>query len=382
MHMQKPVAATGDGVLTNSDGLIILTRPETAKNDTVTVKIPNLFISIVGEPRKLNPLLEKTIHTDDWACKTLNFDEKLTKQWVDMKFPLLCASMVPSSSEQPLQAFTEWVSWSIPFDDRIDGGDLANDPDGAAQEIIESLAIMDDDYPTIDPGKNGVRHMFQKLWWRVSQYAPPAERRRHKRLNRDYMLGLIQQIKWLGYKDRVLTVDEYLAFRRPSSGMGPTCVFAEWSVTEANEIPCEVVEHPSVEIFRDLVIDIVSIANDIYSCPKDIPNGEGSNLISVLLKQGYSLQEAIDEAGKMVLDRYKIWEQAVRDLPSWGKEIDEVVLKLVRAYSDVCWGNMNWSFITSRYMGKEKEQARTTGLLTFAVKDIEKTARVPSLQAS
>ncbi|KAF3150973.1 hypothetical protein TWF594_008191 [Orbilia oligospora] len=377
MTVQERAAPTGAGFLTNADGLIILTRPEAAKKDTITIKIPDLFISIVGKPRELNPFLEKTISTNDWACKVLRFDEKLTREWVDMKFPFLCASMVPNSTEQPLQAFTEWVSWSIPFDDRIDGGDLADDPNGAAEEIIESLAIMDDDYPTIDPEANGVRHMFQKLWWRVSKYAPPDERRRHKRLNRDYMLGLLQQIKWLGYKDRILTVDEYLAFRRPSSGMGPTCVFAEWSVTEANKIPCEVVEHPSVEIFRDLVIDIVSIANDIYSCPKDIPNGEGSNIISVLLRQGYSLQGAIDEAGKMVLDRYKIWEQAVRDLPSWGEEIDAVVLKLVQAYSDVCWGNMNWSFVTSRYMGNEKEQARTTGLLTFAVKDIEKTARVP-----
>ncbi|KAF3288574.1 hypothetical protein TWF970_005637 [Orbilia oligospora] len=248
MTVQEQTAPTGAGVLTNADGLIILTRPETAKKDTITIKIPDLFISIVGKPRELNPFLEETTSTDDWACK----------------------------------------------------------------------------------------------------------------------------IKWLGYKDRILTVDEYLAFRRPSSGMGPT-----WSVTEANKIPCEVVEHPSVEIFRDLVIDIVSIANDIYSCPKDIPNGEGSNIISVLLRQGYSLQDAIDEAGKMVLDRYKIWEQAVRDLPSWGEEVDAVVLKLVQAYSNVCWGNMNWSFVTSRYMGNEKEQARTTGLLTFAAKDIEKTARLP-----
>ncbi|KAF3316442.1 hypothetical protein TWF173_002284 [Orbilia oligospora] len=352
MTVQEQTASTGPGVLTNADGLIILTRPETAKKDTITIKIPDLFISIVGKQRELNPFLDETISTDDWACKVLRFDERLTKEWVDMKFPFLCASMVPNSTEQPLQAFAEWVSWSIPFDDRVDGGDLADDLNGAAEEIIESLAIMDDDYPTIDPEGNGVRHMFQKLWWRVSKYAPPDERRRHKRLNRDYMLGLLQQIKWLGYKDRILTVDEYLAFRRPSSGMGPTCVFAEWSVTEANKIPCEVVEHPSVEIFRDLVIDIVSI-------------------------QGYSLQGAIDEAGKMVLDRYKIWEQAVRDLPSWGEEIDTVVLKLVQAYSDVCWGNMNWSFVTSRYMGNEKEQARTTGLLTFAAKDIEKTARLP-----
>ncbi|KAF3162786.1 hypothetical protein TWF225_008062 [Orbilia oligospora] len=377
MTVQERVAPTGAGVLTNPDGLVLLTRPEAAKKDTITVKIPDLFISIVGKPRELNPFLEKTISTDDWTCKVLRFDENLTREWINMKFPLLCASMVPNSTEQPLQAFTEWISWVFPFDDRVDGGDLADDFNGAAEEIIESLAIMDDDYPTIGPEGNGVRHMFQKIWWRVSKYAPPDERRRYKRLNRYYMLGLLQQIKWLGYKDRILTVDEYLAFRRPCSGVGPTCLFAEWSVTEANKIPCEVVEHPSVEIFRDLVIDIVSIANDIYSCPKDIPNGEGSNIISVLLRQGYSLQGAIDEAAKMVLDRYKIWEQAVRDLPSWGEEIDAVVLKLVQAYSDVCWGNMNWSFVTSRYMGDEKEQARTTGLLTFAVKDIEKMARVP-----
>ncbi|KAK6504298.1 hypothetical protein TWF506_002502 [Arthrobotrys conoides] len=307
MKLSGEITATSAGVLTNTDGLIILTRPETAKEDPITVKIPDLFISIVGEPKTLNQFLEKAISTDDWACKVLDFDEKLTKEGVDMRFPLPCASMVPNSTEQPLQAFTEWVSWSIPFDDRIDGGYLANDLGGAAKENIESLAIMDDDYPTVDPEEKG----FDVEGVGVGGWTGAT-----------YMLGLLQQIKWLGYKDRVLTVDEYLAFRHPSSGMGPTCVFAEWSITEANKIPYEVVEHPSVEIFRDLFIDIVSI-------------------------QAYSLQGAIDEAGKMVLDRYKIWEQAVRDLPSWGEEIDAVVLKLVRAYSDVCWENMNWSYFLS-----------------------------------
>ncbi|KAK6505688.1 hypothetical protein TWF481_007581 [Arthrobotrys musiformis] len=376
--MHGAIAATGPGVLINDiDGLILLTRPDPAVNDTITVKIPDLFISIVGEPRQLNPNLTETMATDAWSCKVLNLDEKMTKEWVEMKFPLLCASMVPDASFQPLQAFTEWVSWSIPFDDRVDGGDLANDLLGASEEMIESLAIMDDDYPDIAPEENGVRYMFQTLWKRVSKYAPPDERRRHIRLNRSYMTGLLHQVKFLNIKDRALTVDEYLAFRRPSSGMGPTCIFAEWSVTEKHKIPCEVVEHPSVEIFRDLVIDIVSIANDIYSSPKDIPNSEGANIISVLLRQGKTLQEAIDEAGQLVLDRYKVWEQAERDLPSWGEEIDAVVRKLVKAYSDVCWGNMNWSFITSRYMGAEKEQARTTGILTFSKADVIRTAQIP-----
>ncbi|KAF3216768.1 hypothetical protein TWF106_008169 [Orbilia oligospora] len=377
MTIEEKQSVTGTGIQTGPKDLIILKRPEIAKGDTITVKIPDLLVSILEKPRNLNPLLDKTLDMDDWVCKLLGFDERLSKEWVNMRFPLLCASMIPNSSEQPLRGYNEWVAWAFPFDDRIDGGDLANDLDGAAAEIIETLAIMDDDHPIIDPEVNGIRHIFQKLWLRISKYAPPDERRRYKRLNREYMLGLLQQIKWLGYKDRVLTIDEYLAFRRPSSGVGPTCLFAEWSVTESNKIPCEVVEHPSVEIFRYLVMDIVAISNDIYSCPKDIPNGEGSSTVCILLKQGYSLQEAIDEAGKMVIDRYKMWEQAVRDLPSWGEEIDAVVLKLIQAYSDVCWGDTMWSFQTARYMGAEKEQARATGMLTFAVKDVEKAARVP-----
>ncbi|KAF3161725.1 hypothetical protein TWF788_002416 [Orbilia oligospora] len=131
-------------------------------------------------------------------------------------------------------------------------------------------------------------------------------------------------------------------------------------------------EHPSVKVFKELSVDIIALCNDILSSAKDIPYGEGSNMVVVLLKQGFTLQEAMDKAGEMVCQRYEKWEEALSELPTWDEEIDANVARLIQGYADVCWGNLDWSYHTARYLGKDREMARATGFVSFYVKDIRK----------
>ncbi|KAF3914354.1 hypothetical protein AA313_de0208954 [Arthrobotrys entomopaga] len=84
-------------------------------------------------------------------------------------------------------------------------------------------------------------------------------------------------------------------------------------------------------------------------------------MVVVLMKQGYDIQEAIDNVSEMVFARYKEWEEKVNDLPKWGGEIDVGVAKLIQGYSDVLWGDLEWSFTTARYFGKSRNEVKVTG---------------------
>jgi hypothetical protein len=50
------------------------------------------------------------------------------------------------------------------FHAEFDEGDLKADSMKAAEEIIHTLAIMDDTHPPISIEENPIRHMFQTMW--------------------------------------------------------------------------------------------------------------------------------------------------------------------------------------------------------------------------
>ncbi|KAK6540599.1 hypothetical protein TWF694_007994 [Orbilia ellipsospora] len=334
---------------------------ELKEEETVAIQLPNLYQSICLAPRHVNPLLHLTKDTDDWITEKLRLG-KAADEFKKVEIPFLCAVILPDGPEQPLRALTEWMSYVVFFDDRVDKGGFTNDPGAAAEEIIAFLAVLDDDYPDIPvEANNGLIRAYQQVWKRISKYGSRDDKIRFKRAERYYMTGLLRQIKLLGSGTQVITPDQYLPIRRRTSGMYTTLAFVEWSVNSVWKLPAHIIEHPSIVAFRKLTNEIVSLSNDILSFPKDLSVGESTNMVVVLMKQGYEIQEAIDNVSEMVFARYKEWEQKLRDLPKWGEEIDIGVAKLIQGYSDVLWGDLEWSFTTARYFGKSKNEVKATG---------------------
>ncbi|KAJ5035180.1 uncharacterized protein L3040_008437 [Drepanopeziza brunnea f. sp. 'multigermtubi'] len=55
------------------------------------------------------------------------------------------------------------------------------------------------------------------------------------------------------------------------------------------------------------------------------------------------------------------------DAPVWGEKIDAGDLALRTGIQDVALANVNWSFITERYFGKDCHQVRATRILESRV---------------
>ncbi|EGX47578.1 hypothetical protein AOL_s00083g86 [Orbilia oligospora ATCC 24927] len=364
--VKKLVTSTDDQTWTNKDGLILLLgRPELEGEEKVIVKLPNFYKSILATPRKVNPLLENVKDTDLWVSEKLGLGKAFQK-FAEIEIPLLCSAMLPNAPEQPLRALLEWMSWVIFFDDRYDRGDFEGKPIEAAQDILETLAILDDDHPPIPVEENALRHIYQCVWKRISANAPPDERARFKLANRDYMIGLLYQDKLMGKRNTILTPEEYMSFRRKTSGVRTVALFSEWAVNLNAKIPLYVMEHPSVKDFKELSDEIIALCNDIISSAKEI--------------QGFTLQEAMDKAGEMVFQTYEKWEEALRELPTWDEEIDANVARLIQGYADACWGNLDWSYHTARYLGNDREMARATGFVSFYVKDVRKIQELAGIK--
>lgn len=126
-------------------------------------------------------------------------------------------------------------------------------------------------------------------------------------------------------------------------------------------MPRDAFEHPSVQecitVGCDLawMYDLCPITNlqktdsnsishnDIVSYKKDLKSGIEHNFITVLKKNGFSTQQAMDRAGQLQKDCYRRWYMALANMPVWGESIDREVLKYIDACHSFPLGDLLWS---------------------------------------
>ena len=105
------------------------------------------------------------------------------------------------------------------------------------------------------------------------------------------------------------------------------------------------------------------------------------NLISVLrhIEPSLSVQEAMDKAGSMIVNRYTDFERVRRQLPSWGATIDAQIETYINGLASGIIANAVWSFETPRYFGDEREEVKRTRRVTLlANKEDEPVVDVPA----
>lgn len=91
--------------------------------------------------------------------------------------------------------------------------------------------------------------------------------------------------------------------------------------------------------------------NDIVSYKKDVKSGIEHNFVTVLKKNGFTTQQAMDRAGELQDECYRRWYLALASMPIWGESIDREVLRYIEACHSFPLGDLLWSFQTGRYLG-------------------------------
>ncbi|KAI4107530.1 MAG: hypothetical protein L6R37_001490 [Teloschistes peruensis] len=238
------------------------------------------------------------------------------------------------------------------------------DPVGAQKEVDDTYAVMEDINPPVQREDNPIRYIFQTTWDRLKQRGNADLQVRWKEMHKRFFDGLINQVH-CQIDERMFSrdVQEYMDMRRGTIGAYPAIALTEYAV--GINLSNEIVNHPSLQECMCVSADLVLLVNDILSYKKDIALGVDHNLIFLLMEQGRTPQEAIDEAGVMLDNCYKRWYIAPANMPIWGEETDRQVLKFVDACRNVALGNLYWSFKTGRYLGPQGDQVHETRVLNL-----------------
>ncbi|TRX92500.1 hypothetical protein FHL15_006667 [Xylaria flabelliformis] len=211
----------------------------------------------------------------------------------------------------------DWCIWAFVFDDQ------------SAHEIIWTLSLMDDTHPPVDPKTQPLRYMFQSIWHRF------------------------QEIFSTVGKNPIGSACSYCLF-----------VVVEWAY--GIKLTQDIFDHPSVSTCERAAADLTWLVNDVLSYKKDLASGVEHNIICLLMRKGYSEQEAMDKTGDMMKECHKDWDIAVANLPSWGEQTDKEVQRYLCVARDSARANLWWSFRSGRYLdAAEAAQVQANKTLTL-----------------
>ncbi|KAI8631481.1 isoprenoid synthase domain-containing protein [Xylariaceae sp. FL1651] len=322
---------------------------------TRALKIPNLFAGILGGDPPRNPHEESIAPLSEaWTKELVKMDPKMAKILTKAQFAYLISLSAPEADPEAFRMAVDWCIWAFVFDDQFDEGWMRDRTIESAEEMIETLAIMDDTYPPVDPNKYPLRYMFQTVWQRFQERNPaPDLQQRWKITHRKCLFAILQQVYLAQMKIGVdVAIPEYMACRRQSIGSYCLFVVVEWS--HGIKLTQDVLDHPSLVVCERAASDLTWLVNDILSYKKDLAFGVEHNIICLYKRQGFSEQEAMDKAGDLMSECQRDWDDAMETLPSWGEEVDKEVQRYIGACRDVARANMLWSFKSGRYLNAEE----------------------------
>ncbi|KAF9065784.1 isoprenoid synthase domain-containing protein [Rhodocollybia butyracea] len=105
--------------------------------------------------------------------------------------------------------------------------------------------------------------------------------------------------------------------------------------------------------------DFVTWSNDIFSYNVEQSRGDSYNMIDILMKyHGYDLQGAVDKIGMLCQETIDNFVEYNKQLPPWGKEVDDMVQIYVRGLQDWIVGSLHWSYQTTRYFGTKGQEVK------------------------
>ncbi|KXJ93672.1 Presilphiperfolan-8-beta-ol synthase [Microdochium bolleyi] len=342
------------------------------RGQQISVRIPDLFASVMGTENRVNPFYTIVkARSDAYIARTLQLSEKTAYKTSKADFAFLTASWIPEATEAALYVIQLWQEWVFFFDDQFDEGHLSKDPLRAAEEVVNSLAVLDASYPVVNANDNPLAFLLQRVWLDFKKTASEEHQYRFKFYHKKYMIGLLRQVKAnVSNEDHTRqSMDSYIEYRRDTIGAEAPYVMMEWAY--GLSLPTHVVSHPSLVTCCLAAIDITLLDNDILSLKKDLDYDVKHNAINVLrASKGHTIQQAIDEVSDMLDERYAAWHAAVDALPvsSWGPEIEAQVRKLLELYIRIPIGTLHWSFRSGRYFGDEGQEVRDTRIMNITLK--------------
>jgi len=323
------------------------------------VVIPDLYAFFSGWKFGINSNYETVKkETDAWVESWVESD-LLRRRMQIANFAKLAACLFPDAPEEECLMMSYYHLWVFLWDDELDCGPLANDPKKALLFKKDTDAALDytlgeQPFSGHPPPMAPVMSAFSTVAEKVVASATAETRHLFLSELKFYVNGacILPFHRNNGEKD-LLTVKGFLEQREASGGCGPSIALIPY-VYHLN-IPASILDHEAMRTIKDQTCMLVHLINDIMSFRKELMDNQIDNIVPVLaIENKYSLQQAIDDACKLVQEARMIFDDAEKrvPVPTGNPDLDEQIKRYIHGCRDLVTGVLNWCHGNERYFGK------------------------------
>ncbi|KAJ7688362.1 isoprenoid synthase domain-containing protein [Mycena rosella] len=340
---------------------------------TIQFHVPDLLALVADYVKPLNPsFAELDAGFQTWVDAAAFLSAPHKKAWKHAELPLLIARAFPEADAAHLRVCLESMMMFLILEQLTDTPATSAVSKKWAAEFVD--ALQQAEAPQVK--KEGPAAVLQHLGTKIITAIDPPYRPAYIASNVLLAEGVVQEALDREQHDETnpISLETYLNTRRKSIGALHFHDLDRW--IWKLDLPEHVLQNPHMQEMVWAAVDMVSLANDIYSYRKEyLEDGAKHNYVTVAMHdpstpvQPGDFQAAITytvEQFAATLARYKENKQL---LPTFADDAD--LGRKVERYSELMMdsvaGNIEWSVACKRYSLFPDEAARKRGLITITL---------------
>jgi hypothetical protein len=290
----------------------------------------------------------------------------------DLPFHKLSYYCVPNGTEEQLEIVTAVLTFMFLFDDQFDDTEELRNP-SSIRDIVSRMGIiwrtntLPDDSTSTEQLGHWVNHLLIEYADKWHTNSDDQQSNNNSKVYSILVRDLIQYIEegiepFLELQancssQKVPSMEEYMKVRRMNVGAYPLVSLINFvnNICSSEEFLCRT----EVQRMLEIVVDLVTITNDVFSYSKDKVSGFSKNYFNILLLQhGLNPQVAVEYATKETTDLIneftdlKMKVYTVQSTDSTDKMDSGAVARQNRFVDDllpIVSASVQWSLDIERY---------------------------------
>jgi len=331
----------------------------------IEFRIPDLLDLVADYRKPLNPNFDALdAGFQKWIEGASFLSASHKKAWKHAELPLLIARAFPEADAAHLQICLESMMMFLILEQLTDTPATSVVSKKWADEFVEALQQAE----APQEKKEGPAAILQHLGTKVITAISPPYRPGYIASNVLLAEGVVQEA--LDREDEnPISLETYLTTRRKSIGVLPFHDLSRW--IWKIDLPDHVLKNPHIQLMVQASVDLVLLANDIYSYRKEyIEDGARHNYLTVAMQDPIisitagDVQAAIDYTVGQFSAALARYEENKKLLTfADDAELSAKVERYAGLMMDSVAGNIEWSVACKRYSLFPDETARKAGLV-------------------
>ncbi|KAF4575314.1 terpene cyclase [Pleurotus pulmonarius] len=289
-------------------------------------------------PRRENPhYASVTQEASSWCESFRAFNPQAQEAFNKCNFNLLTSLVYPGLDKPGYRVACDMMNFLFCIDEHTD----PSTTDAARSQVDIMMDAIRNPHKPRPSGEWVIGEMARQFWASAIVIATPTAQTRFTNSCQTFLDSVVQEAEDREKGD-VRSLEDYLKLRRYSVGVEPCLAIGEMYLN----IPQEVIDHPVVSKLTAICIDLIIVANDIYSYKVEWERANDiHNLVTVVIQEfKMNLQDAMDYIGNMNARLVDEFLEQWSHIPVFGSPVDADIKEYCVMMAEWVRGNDSWSF--------------------------------------